>query len=239
MLWISSECIVSTELNAVFTGFLCVFFTEFIYAKEIYVRYSGSRRIERSGSDGKDNNGQVNNSKSGDFTAASLCANGGSGTAPNHISKIECTTASDGTVSAVFKTTMNPGDNFAIAASVDSIYRNGMTVNVSDGSQVINSALQSIPISGEANPNGVAGLRTNMLTVWRNLRLEIDRMMNVTNNYSSGTFRAAGQIPGNNVWVDVSVNNNNDLTREDFMVVGLYLVVILSRFRCILQQRSG
>ena len=165
--------------------------------------------IDANLSEGKDNNGQVNSSKSGDFTLASSCTNGASGTAPNHISKIECTTASDGTVSAAFKTTMNPGDNFAIAASVSNLgtYRNGINVNAADGANLLNSSSQTIPISGGANPNSVAGIRTEMLTVWRKLHIEVDSMGSVsTGNNVTGTFTSNETLNPNALHFSVPVS---------------------------------
>lgn len=179
--------------------------------------------IDTNLSDGKDNNGAVSGSQSGDFAVltGSSCENRVAGTAPNFVSTIQCSVEVGGTATAYFRTTMQPGDNFAIAATVDKIYRDGsigvttgMQVNPSDGSKIINAASQAITVSGEANPNSIAGIRTQMLTVWRKLHLEIDRMMNVTNNYSSGKFSATGYIPGNNAWVDVPVYSNNDLTDQ-------------------------
>ena len=64
--------------------------------------------IDTNGSDGNDNNGMVNNSTSGDFTIPPgiNCTDPSTG----HIAgKIECTIASVGIATAVFKTTMQPG----------------------------------------------------------------------------------------------------------------------------------
>lgn len=148
--------------------------------------------IDTNGSDGKDNNGQVNGSKSGDFTivpnTGNMCLSTSisTGTSPNYISKIECPTAADGIATAQYKITMQPGDNIAIAASVDDIYRNSITVNSADGAKLINGANNTIPISGESNPDNVAGSRTKMLTVWRRLHIEVDSMGQAHENYVRG-----------------------------------------------------
>lgn len=61
-----------------------------------------------SSSDGNDNNGSVNGSKSGDFTilAGNTCVNPSTGAFINYISTIECPTLSDGTATAQYKITM-------------------------------------------------------------------------------------------------------------------------------------
>ena len=119
--------------------------------------------IDANGSDGDDNNGTVNGSKAGDFTvpAGFNCSTATGMPTP---ARIGCDIASNGTATAVFKTTMQPGDNFAIAASLDGDYRTSLVVNPMDGANLINSANQIIPISREANPDNVQGLRTEMLT---------------------------------------------------------------------------
>ena len=128
--------------------------------------------IDSNGSSGNDNNGMVNNSTSGDFTipTGTNCADPTTGHVPG---KIECTTASDGTATAAFKTTMQPGDNFAVAASLSSIYRDGLNTNPSSGTQLLNMDSNVIHISGETNEDQVPGVRTEMLTVWRNFTLKL------------------------------------------------------------------
>ncbi|HLA94868.1 MAG TPA: hypothetical protein VK612_04045, partial [Pyrinomonadaceae bacterium] len=151
--------------------------------------------IDTNLSDGKDNN-VVSGSKSGDFAllTGSSCDNSVAGTAPNFVSTTECSVEVGGTATAYFRTTMQPGDNFAIGASVDSSYRNGMTVNASNGSQVINSTNQAIHVNDEKNLDHIAGLRTEMLTVWRNLHIEVDSMGDVGNsNRDTGTITGVAQ----------------------------------------------
>lgn len=149
---------------------------------------SGPPIDNAAGVDGNDNNGLVNTSKSGDFASASggPCANSISGAAPSYVSTIDCVTASDGTVSAGFIVTMQPGDNFAIAASVGGDYRNGLRVNTADGSQIVNGAGQTVHVSGQSNTDNIAGIRTGMLTVWRRLHIEVDTMTPPHENYVRG-----------------------------------------------------
>jgi hypothetical protein len=169
--------------------------------------------IDMSGADGKENNGHVNLSKSGDFTVPNgINCDGSShssGTSPEYVSKILCSTGSDGSATVIFKTTMQPGDNFAIAASMSSEYRNGMKVNTSNGSQVVNPAVSANPIheSGQPNPNNVAGIRTNMLTVWRKLHIEVDSMGEVTGNSVSGSLTDTKRVGRGNQTLNLSVTN--------------------------------
>lgn len=177
--------------------------------------------IDTYASDGNDNNGLVNNSKSGGFSTAAgvTCANASAGTSPPYVSKIECPVTNN-TTSANFKVTMQPGDNFAIAASLVSDYRDEIKINSSAGKNLINNANQTIPVSGEANTDNVRGLRTKMLTVWRKIHLEIDKMTPVTNNnHVTGSFTAAVTIrPGQNAFnVPIMTSNNQNLEVGRFL----------------------
>lgn len=145
--------------------------------------------VDPNGAVGNDNNGQMSMSKSGQLldpgsgscTAASIAAD---------VSKIECT-AIGNMATSNYKITMQPGDNFAIAASLSDIYRNGIVLNSTDGSKLANGTGQTIAISTEANPDNAAGLRTRMLTVWRRLHLEVDSMGNVgPSNNVTGTVKS-------------------------------------------------
>jgi hypothetical protein len=138
--------------------------------------------------DGNDNNGTVNTSTSGDFVipAGIICSDSNP---PGHVpGRIGCSISSNGIAVGAFKTTMQPGDNFAIAASLNNSYRDGILVLTSDGSKLINSSAQEIPVSGMGNPNNVAGIRTEMLTVWRKLHIEVDSMGAATGNKVEGTM---------------------------------------------------
>ena len=81
---------------------------------------------------------------------------------------------------------MQPGDNFAIAASLDGVYRDGIRVDTNAGTNLLDAAGQTIPISGQTNPAGIRGIRTNMLTVWRRLHIEVDSMGQAQENYVRG-----------------------------------------------------
>lgn len=171
--------------------------------------------IDTNGSDGNDNNGHVNNSKSGEFSTAIgvSCTGDSTGSSPLHISKIACP-VSNNTTSANFKVTMQPGDNFAVAASLISTYRDSIRVSSSAGANLINSASQIIPISGESNPNNVQGIRTKMLTVWRRLHIEVDSMGTVSGNDVSGNFNGSQNIASSgNTTLNVTVTNPLEINR--------------------------
>lgn len=173
--------------------------------------------LDTTNADGKDNKGNVNGSQSGEFATlpGNTCDGASTGSLPNHISRIACTTASGGTTAAGFKVTMQPGDNFAIAASVDDAYRNLLNVNSANGAQVINAANQVIPISGTGNPNNVAGIRTEMLTVWRKLHIEMDSMSAVTGNAYTGRFPTAVNVPAGTQTLSVEVDSSSETFEVD------------------------
>lgn len=98
-------------------------------------------------------------------------------------------TDSNGVATVEFTTTMQPGDNFRVAASTDQAYLNGLT-NPS-GSTIQDS-------NGTALPT-VKAKATQMLTVWRNLHIEVDSMGAVTGNTVTGnivTVKGCKPFPG-------------------------------------------
>lgn len=179
--------------------------------------------IDTTGNDGVDNNGDVGGSKSGDFSnsASGACgASGTTGTVALHIRTIDCP-VSNNTTSTDFKVTMQPGDNFAVAATLDDTYRrDAIRVNTMDGSRLINAASQIIPISGEPNSNNVQGIRTDMLTVWRRLHIEVDSMGNVTGNHVKGVIPTAIRINTGNQTLTVNVPLEPNRFENGLMVIG-------------------
>ncbi len=147
--------------------------------------------IDTTNVDGKDNNGNVNGSKSGEFVnpTGGDCLSSVTGTMANdYVSKIDCTTSTT-TVSSNYKVTMQPGDNFAVAASLSRDFRDYMRLNPTDGNQITDYASRAIHINGEANSANTSGIRTKMLTVWRKLHIEVDSMGNVgTDNKVTGAI---------------------------------------------------
>lgn len=101
-------------------------------------------------------------------------------------------TDASGVARVEFETTKQPGDNFMIAASADEAYLSTLTesgTGLKDG-------------NGNAVPNSQAK-SSEMLTVWRNLHIEVDSMGTVTGNKVVGTVTSsesiivsAAEIPG-------------------------------------------
>jgi hypothetical protein len=115
--------------------------------------------VDTNGPTGNDNRG-------GQGSAAQfgiLSAVGGTGTTNSASAK----TDNNGTASVDLTVTMQAGDNFMVAASDDSAYLNGLTVN-----QIL---LQDSGgnIVGSGTPKAKA---SPMLTVWRRVHLEVDSM---------------------------------------------------------------
>jgi hypothetical protein len=133
---------------------------------------------------GNSRSGQLLNPVGGNCTGASINSD---------ISKIACA-VSGNSATANYKVTMQPGDNFAIAASLIDAYRTQINIDTSAGGNLINNASQVIPISGAANSNNVQGIRTRMLTVWRKLHIEVDSMGQARENYLRGEISGSTTI---------------------------------------------
>ncbi len=172
--------------------------------------------IDTLGSLGNDNNGGVSGSNSGDFRnpTGGSCTNAVTGVTPDFISKINCTTSST-TASTNLKVTMQPGDNFAVVASLTEVYRDGIVLNSTDGSKLMDAANNELPITRTAG-NNVQGIRTNMLTVWRNLHIEVDTMAAPTGlcntagtncNKIEGNLTETKKVPNAAATLKLSVTN--------------------------------
>lgn len=75
-----------------------------------------------------------------------------------------------------------PGNNFAVAATTDPFYASGLRLRPSDGSVIEDSS--GIPLTDAR----ARAKRTPMLTVWRRVHVEVDRMSNVTGNSVTGVI---------------------------------------------------
>jgi hypothetical protein len=96
-------------------------------------------------------------------------------------------TNSNGEVSVDFSVTKQPGDNFVIAVSTDDGYLNGISVN---GTGLRDSSNQALPTA--------RAKRSEMLTVWRKLHIEVDSMAESQGNYEAGRIYSkvtVGQTP--------------------------------------------
>jgi hypothetical protein len=153
---------------------------------------------------GNDNRGNVDGTtgtRAGTFSApqgSSGCQTFGSG--------MSCLTDSNGTAVVNYTLTMNPGDNFAVAASPDQTYLSGL-VPSNDGINLKDTNDFDIPVT-TAQSNGCQtqnqkACRADMLTVWRRLHIEVDSMGIVTDNKVTGIITNAVPIAGGtHIYID-------------------------------------
>lgn len=107
-------------------------------------------------------------------------------------------TDSSGRASVRLTVGWQPGNNYVVAATTDPFYANGLRLRASNGSVVEDSA-------GLALPNARAKL-TPMLTVWRRLHVEVDRMANVTGNTVEGVVAGVTNPTIKSSTVDLGLN---------------------------------
>lgn len=107
------------------------------------------------------------------------------------------TTDANGVATVDFTVTRQPGDNFVIAASTDENYLAGVSVN---GIGLRDSSNQQLPT--------IRAQRTDLLTVWIKVHLEVDSMGPVGNNLAAGRTDR-GTIGVTPVWLDVRPNTGN------------------------------
>lgn len=89
------------------------------------------------------------------------------------LSAISARSNSAGIAEVEFTVTMQPGDNFVVAASLNQASLNGF----------------SIDMAGQTLPTDVKA--TSMLTVWRKVYIEVDSMGPVQGNYAKGAVHIA------------------------------------------------
>lgn len=133
-----------------------------------------------------DNRGTVNNSKAGLLSCPPN--NVPIGICTPQTNGIRAVTDAGGTATAEFTVTIQPGDNFEVAASTDQTYADGIKVS---GTQLRDASGQLLQIDSPSNLNA---RRTQMLTVWRELHLEVDSMGQVNFNYLIRTADASQTV---------------------------------------------
>jgi hypothetical protein len=101
------------------------------------------------------------------------------------LSAVSAVTNASGMATVNFTTTMQPGDNFAVAASTSSTFLNTITI---DGTNLKTPTTPVIPMTSACTNSTVNACRTDMLTVWRRLHVEVDSMGVVANNFVSGSI---------------------------------------------------
>jgi hypothetical protein len=117
--------------------------------------------------DGKDNLGP-SSGRTGDTTPQE-------GNFQGTGSSTKLTTGPDGTASVVFNVTMQPGDNFRIAAGVKESVVNALTVN----KRKVKDTISRRDLNERAAADQTKGeetLSSELLTVWRRVHMEIDSM---------------------------------------------------------------
>lgn len=108
-------------------------------------------------------------------------------------------TDANGEAVVYFTVTKQPGDNFLVASSTDETYLNSISVNGTGLKDSINNVLPTNK-----------GKRTELLTVWRKLHVEIDSMGQIGNNLINGYIGRSiinvGQEP---VWVNIEASTGS------------------------------
>ncbi|MGH9819331.1 MAG: hypothetical protein ACRD43_04105, partial [Pyrinomonadaceae bacterium] len=90
-------------------------------------------------------------------------------------------TDASGVATVVFRVTRQPGDNFAIAAGLDPTAVNAVNVN---GIELTDGASQNLATE---NCPTQSLCRSQMLTVWRRVHIEVDSMGQAQQNFVLGT----------------------------------------------------
>ena len=129
--------------------------------------------LDSNGYSGNDNKGSVSGKKEGTLSLPGTSSTNTTASAP---------TNNMGEAIVELTVTKQPGDNFAVVASKDDTQLSGITASGLDlkaGTTTITST-QTTPTKPL--------IRTNLLTVWRRLHLEVDTMGTVANNKATGTF---------------------------------------------------
>lgn len=109
--------------------------------------------------------------------------------------------------------TKQPGDNFAVAVGQATNYLNNtkpIGADLKNGAQNVPTGIGTTLIPSNA------AVRTQMLTVWRRLHIEVDRMANVTtDNHVTGQITSASVNSDGRTTYDVLVNPSLEERRFD------------------------
>ncbi|HMS39165.1 MAG TPA: hypothetical protein PKE69_02985 [Pyrinomonadaceae bacterium] len=152
---------------------------------------------------GNDNHGSVMNSSAGRLITT------------------QAQTNSQGIATVNFTVTMQPGDNFAIAASTDSTELPDVTM---DGINLLNGSGATIETTCDGTD---IVCRSEMLTVWRRLHIEVDSMGDVSGNLVSGATPNEVRVRRNATEI-ITLNNTLEPNRFEngrFVIGGSSLEV--------------
>lgn len=138
---------------------------------------------------------------------------------------VSCPTNSSGIATVNFTVTMQPGDNFAVAASTNDNQINAVSVS---GTDLLNGSGQAIQTGCDATD---PVCRSEMLTVWRRLHIEVDSMGASQGNFVLGTIPNGFQINGGQeMEITVNPSPNNPLEPDRFengrLAVGRSLFIL-------------
>lgn len=140
-----------------------------------------------------DNRGAVGTSKAGLLS----CPSGSIGICESEPNGVKAKTDANGIAIAEFRVTIQPGDNFVVAASTDKTYANDIKVAATD---LQDNTGQFVPIAENVSSNAK---RSEMLTIWRFVHLEIDSMGKVENNYLTVPIGADVTVGSSQVTVPI------------------------------------
>jgi hypothetical protein len=112
---------------------------------------------------------------------------------------VSCETDSNGVAKVDYKLTMQPGDNFSVVASPDETYVNSLVpaadgINLKDANNIRTPVTTTQANECGAESEGNKACRSEMLTVWRRLHIEVDSMSNAVGNNVSGTFPSGFKV---------------------------------------------
>jgi hypothetical protein len=141
--------------------------------------------IDTNGNQGGDNNGNVGGNSAGQLNLPSAVTN------------------NSGVATVNFTVTRQPGDNFVIAAALEDEIGN-ITVN---GTDLMNGNVALGDCDGTETI-----CRSEMLTVWRRLHIEVDSMGNVSGNLVSGAVPNEVRVRRNETAI-VALNNTLEVNR--------------------------
>ncbi len=143
--------------------------------------------IDPLGNAGNDNHGNVNGSRAGELSAVSAITN------------------SQGMAAVDFTVTMQPGDNFAVAATTNSNELSSVSI---DGTNLRTGSGALIDTSCDETDTVC---RSEMLTVWRRLHIEVDSMGASAQNFVLGNIAATTRLRVNEI-ATININPTSPQT---------------------------
>lgn len=120
---------------------------------------------------------------------------------------VTAVTNANGTATVNFTVTVQPGDNFAIAASTNQNQINSVSVG---GTELFNGQGQNISSSCDYTDSVC---RSEMLTVWRRLHVEVDSMGAAQQNFVNGNFAETQNVGTSPVAVQVNTSQPLEVNR--------------------------